>query len=86
MLLTHGARAVLRSAVVAKQAGRQVDGLEDWAIKVQGRTNHNKAACALANKLVRICYAMLRDHEPYGKLSVREESKKMTCTAYAVAD
>lgn len=85
MLLTHGARAVLRSAVVARQAGRQVDGLKDWALRVQGRTNHNKAACALANKLARICYAVLRDHEPYGKLSVREENKKMNRTAYAVA-
>ena len=86
MLLTHGARAVLRAATVAKQAGRQIDGLKEWALKVQGRTNHNKAACALANKLARICYAVLRDHEPYGKLSVREENKKMNRTAYAVAD
>jgi transposase len=54
-------------------------------LKVQGRTNHNKAACALANKLARICYAVLRDHEPYGKLSVREENRKMRRTAYAVA-
>ena len=44
MLLTHGARAVLRSAVVARQAGRQIDGLKDWALRVQSRTNHNKAA------------------------------------------
>jgi transposase len=85
MLLTHGARAVLRSAVVAKQAGRQVDGLKDWALRVQGRTNHNKAACALANKLARICYAVLRDHAPYGKLTVREENRKTNRTAYAVA-
>ena len=49
MLLTHGARAVLRAATVAKRAGRQIEGLKDWALKVQGRTNHNKAACALAN-------------------------------------
>jgi hypothetical protein len=31
-----------------------------------GRSNHNKAACALANKLARICYATLRDKEPFG--------------------
>jgi len=71
MLLTHGARAVLRSAVVAKQTGRRVDGLKDWALRVQGRTNHNKAACALANNLALICYAVLRDHAPCGKPSVR---------------
>ena len=85
MLLTHGARAVLRAATVAKRAGRQIEGLKDWALKVQGRTNHNKAACALANKLVRICYAVLKYHEPYGTPTRREEQKKMNRTAYAVA-
>ena len=85
MLLTHGARAVLRAASVARQAQREVDGLKDWALKVQGRTNHNKAACALANKLARICYAVLKQHEPYGSLTRREENKKLTRTAYAVA-
>ena len=59
MLLTHGARAVLRAATVARQVGREIDTLKDWALKVQVRTNHNKAACALANKLARICYAVL---------------------------
>lgn len=85
MLLTHGARAVLRAASVARQAQREVDGLKDWALKVQGRTNHNKAACALANKLARICYAVLKQHEPYASLTRREENKKITRTAYAVA-
>lgn len=37
-----------------------------WALDVQARSNHNKAACALANKLARICYATLRDKEPFG--------------------
>ena len=53
-LLTHGARSVLRSATVAHRAGREIDRLKHWALEVQGRTNHNKAACALANKLARI--------------------------------
>lgn len=34
LLLTHGARAVLRAALVAKQAGRPIDGLKEWALKV----------------------------------------------------
>jgi len=85
MLLTHGARAVLRAASVARLASKQVDGLKDWALQVQGRTNHNKAACALANKLARICYAVLKHHEPYGSQTRREESKKINRTAYAVA-
>ena len=32
---------------------------------VQNRSNHNKAAYALANKMARICYATLRDRQPY---------------------
>jgi transposase len=67
MLLTHGARSVLRAAKVAAGAGKEVTGVRRWALEVQGRTNHNKAACALANKLARICYAALRDKEPFGE-------------------
>lgn len=66
MLLTHGARAVLRAAAVSRNAGRQLDGLRTWGLAVQDRANHNKAACAVANKMARICYATLRDGEPYG--------------------
>lgn len=65
MLLTHGARSVLRAAQVAETAGKQVCGIRRWALQVQGRSNHNKATCALANKLARICYATLRDHVPF---------------------
>ncbi len=66
MLLTHGARAVLRAASMARQAGKTLDGLRGWELAVQERANRNKAACAVANKLARICYATLRDGEPYG--------------------
>lgn len=65
VLLTHGARSVLRTAVVAQGAGKPLDHLRDWAMKLQARANHNKAACALANKMARICYATLRDHAAY---------------------
>ena len=34
---------------------------------MQQRSNHNKAACALANKLDRICYATLRDKERFAE-------------------
>jgi transposase len=61
MLLTHGARSVLRSATVAAERGKALSGVRQWALSVQARTNHNKATCALANKLARICYATLRD-------------------------
>jgi len=82
MLLTHGARSVLRAASVAVRAGKPVDSLRQWALAVQGRANHNKAACALANKLARICYATLRDGEPYG--SSRRLTKKIERTAFAL--
>jgi len=81
MLLTHGARSVLRAASVARTAGRQIDGLRRWALDVQGRSNHNKAACALANKLARICYATLRDGEIYGG-NVTRMSKKLNDPTY----
>ncbi len=65
MLLTHGARSVLRAASVARRAGRKVDRLRAWALAVQDRTNHNKATCALANKLARIAWAVWVKHEKY---------------------
>jgi len=65
MLLTHGARSILHSATVARRAGRQVDKLKTWALAVQARTNHNKATCALANKLARIAWAVWVKHEKY---------------------
>ena len=81
MLLTHGARAVLRAATVAVRAGKSVDGLRQWALTVQARSNHNKATCALANKLARICYATLRDGELYGSTRLQ---KKVSRTAFAL--
>jgi transposase len=65
MLLTHGARSVLRSATVARRAGREVDRLRAWALAVQARSNHNKATCALANKLARIAWAVWVKHERF---------------------
>lgn len=83
MLLTHGARSILRAACVANAAGKQIDGLRQWALGVQDRTNHNKATCALANKLARICYAALRDSEPYSG-AVTRIGKKIERTAYTM--
>jgi transposase len=82
MLLTHGARSVLRAASVAVRAGKTVDALRQWALDVQHRANHNKAACALANKLARICYATLRDGEPYRQ--PHRLAKKIVRTAFAL--
>jgi hypothetical protein len=83
MLLTHGVRAVLRAATVARQAGRALDGLRAWGLAVQVRSNHNKAACAVANKLARICYATLRDGAPYGEPS--RLAHKLNRSDFAIA-
>lgn len=84
MLLTHGARAVLRAATLSQQAHRSLDDLRQWAVSVQQRTHHNKATCALANKLARICYAVLRDQTPYGNPQPRPQ-KKLARTAFTLA-
>ena len=55
----------MRSATVARRAGRDIDRLKGWALEVQARTNHNKAACALANKLARIAWAVWVKQEAY---------------------
>ncbi len=65
MLLVHGARAVLRSAVLAGRVGRPLDRLRQWALQVQRRTCHNKAAVALANKLARIVWATWRHGQDF---------------------
>jgi transposase len=64
-LLTHGARSVLQSAARLQAAARPCTGLKAWALAVRQRTNHNKATCALANKLARICFATLRHGQPF---------------------
>ncbi len=58
-LLIHGARAVLQ----------WVDGKEDsrsrWAKELMQRRNKNVAAVAMANKMVRTAYAVLKYEEDY---------------------
>jgi len=54
MLLVHGGRSMLFHASRAKSHDR----LRGWALKLRGRTKHNKAAVAVANKLARILWAV----------------------------
>ncbi len=65
MLLTHGARSVLQAAARARSNGRECTGLHHWALQLDQRTHRNKATCALANKLARICFASLRSQQPF---------------------
>jgi len=78
MLLTHGARSVLRAATVADRQGKKIDDLRRWALTVQDRTHHNRATCALANKMARICYAVLRDHQDYGAARIERKVRRET--------
>jgi transposase len=84
MLLTHGARSVLRAATAARAKGQSPTGIRRWALDLQSRSNHNKAACALANKLARICFGVLRDHAPFGQPATRL-GKKLQRQAFSLA-
>jgi transposase len=59
-LLIHGARAVLLAARGAQRKGSSLDQLRSWALDLQERRGHNKAAVGLANKLARIVWATWR--------------------------
>jgi transposase len=61
MLLIHGARSVLCHAKKAQQHDR----LRRWALALQKRSGHNKAAVALANKLARIAWAVWKHDRDY---------------------
>jgi transposase len=62
-LLIHGARSALRTA-----PGKN-DRLSRWALELAKRSHPNVAATALANKMARVAWAMLRHgttYEPHG--------------------
>ena len=61
LLLVHGARSVLCHAKKATTHDR----LRTWALRLQSRSRHNKAAVALANKLARIAWAVWRNGREY---------------------
>jgi transposase len=58
MLLIHGARAVL---LHAKKPAAKHDRLRTWALDRERERGHNKAAVALARKLLTLLNAMVRD-------------------------
>ncbi|ROV58336.1 IS110 family transposase [Vibrio ponticus] len=58
-LLVHGARAALRRAKFKS------DKLSKWMLELQERRGANRAAVALANKLMRIAWAIIAKNEEY---------------------
>lgn len=64
-LLIHGARSVLIQARSRSQAARPLNRLQRWAVQLQQRVGHNKAAVGLANKLARICWAVWQHQRDY---------------------
>jgi transposase len=64
-LLIHGARSVLYAAAKRQRKGQPLDRLQAWALELQQRQGHNKAAVALANKLVRRLWAMEHHGQPF---------------------
>lgn len=58
-LLVHGARAVVR------QADHKDDRLSRWIQRLKAQRGYNKATVALANKLARIGWAVLRHQRDY---------------------
>ncbi len=58
-LLVHGARAALRRAKFKS------DKLSLWAVDIEKRRGANRAAVALANKLMRIAWAVISKNEEY---------------------
>ena len=58
-LLIHGARSALRTA-----KGKD-DRLSRWAVKLAASRHHNVAAVALANKMTRVAWAMMKNGTEY---------------------
>ncbi len=67
-LLVHGARAVVI------QAARKDDPLSRWINRIREERGWNKAVVAMANKLARIGWAVLRNNTTY----------KSACAATAI--
>jgi transposase len=63
--LIQGARSVLITARRADKAGRPLDRLQRWALASEKRIGGNKAAVAVANKLVRIIWALWKHERDY---------------------
>jgi transposase len=62
-LFIHGARAALNGA--KRTTSRDPDRLRAWALDLDRRLGHNKAAVALANKLARLAWVVATRHDRF---------------------
>jgi transposase len=70
--LIHGARAAMKYAPTPEDATRT------WAEKVKERRGMNKAVVALAHRMARIAFAMLRDGSVYrGRVKGRRKKPQV---------
>jgi transposase len=58
-LIIHGARSILR------WVGRKTDRTSRWATALKARRHQNITIVAMANKMVRIAYALLKNEDTY---------------------
>jgi len=65
MLLIHGARAVVRT--LERRAKDRANPTDQWLAKLLARRNPNVAAVALANKTVRVIWALLAHGRTYDR-------------------
>lgn len=66
MLFIHGARSAILAALNQQaKGGTPLTRLQRWALDLAARVGHNKAACALANKLARIAFAVVRQRREF---------------------
>ena len=65
-LLIQGARSALLAAQKQQAAEKKpLTRLQRWALELAARVGHNKAVCALANKLARIAFAVVRQRRAF---------------------
>jgi len=58
-LIIHGARSILLTV------DRKTDRTSRWATTLKARRHHNIATVAMANKIVRVAFALLKRGETY---------------------
>jgi transposase len=57
-LLAHGARSVLRAAMVLARSPHRLTRLHQWGLQLRDRRGQNRAVIGVANKLARIIWAV----------------------------